>query len=273
MIRDSPHRFLFLFIFLLAGCDPSVLSERSPAATPASPVSAISIQPTPQPPTAIATVLQDSQPPSPLITEPTMDSSLASSTALPTVAGTIVTAATLPPVLSTTVPSAAPAPNTSPSPVGWRTIAWEGVRIPIPPQAQWESQIATNPPIGDIPILATGAVTYPTITGTVELPFGPTFLILQFSGSLDDWINRERSRDPLAVNDQTVADTTIAGRPAKVYQPVVTGTCNSGAYIVALKNSHLLWIWNECLGYEPFDSIIQGLQIEASATIHAFEHS
>jgi hypothetical protein len=147
--------------------------------------------------------------------------------------------------------------------INWRNVEWEGLRIPIPPRAQWEAPIKVDPSIGDVPVLAAGAVTYPTITGTVELPFGPVFMILQFSGSLDDWIDHELRRNELAVDRQTVRDTTIAGRPAKVYQPVVIGTCNLGAYVVTLDTNRLLLISTECLGHEPFDSVIKGLQISA----------
>jgi len=156
------------------------------------------------------------------------------------------------------------APNTPATPLSdrWQTVTWEGLGIPIPPNARWEPYLEVNPSTSDFPVLATGAVSYPTITGTVELPFGPMFMILQFSGSLDDWLKHEQSRNQFAIDQQTVRDTTIAGRPAKVYQPVVTGTCNMGDYIVALDRNRLLWIWTDCLGDEPYDGVIKGLRID-----------
>jgi hypothetical protein len=182
-------------------------------------------------------------------------------------------AATLPPIRTAGVPFPSPIPPTpAPQPTlasssvplsaGWQTIEWRGLSIPIPPQASWDPDINVGTPIGTIPILAAGAVIYPTITGTVELPFGPIFTILEFSGSLNDWLTHERSINPLAVDQQTVHDTTIAGRPAKVYQPVVTGTCYAGSYVVALDERRLLRIWTDCLEQEPYDSVIKRLQIK-----------
>lgn len=184
-------------------------------------------------------------------------------------------AATLPPLRTAIRSSPAPIPPTAapgpqptlasssvPLSVSWQTVAWEGLIIPIPPHASWAPYVNFGSPIGTLPILAAGEVIYPTITGTVELPFGPIFTILAFSGSLDDWLAREQSANTLAVDQQTVHDTMIAGRPAKVYQPVVTGTCNAASYVVALDRRRLLRIWTDCLEQEPYDSVIKGLQIK-----------
>lgn len=231
------HWLCLVAVFLVVGCESSFSS--SPGAEIGQ-----------RPPAALGTAEQPLTPASPLQT---------------------LAATPLPPIHTAEQSSPAPIPPTPaaqptlaassvPLSAGWQTIEWERLLIPIPPHASWDPSLGYRN--DTLPILAAGAVIYPTITGTVELPFGPIFTIIEFSGSFDDWLARERSANSLAVDQPTVQDTLIAGRPAKVYQPVVTGTCNAASYVVALDRRRLLLIWTDCLEQEPYDRVIKRLQIK-----------
>lgn len=145
-------------------------------------------------------------------------------------------------------------------PSGWQRLEWQNLLIPLPPQAQWSSLVHAE---AGIPIIARGAVTYPTITGTVELPFGPTFTIYAFTGSLDQWLKTIPEQTGEAIDLPTLRTITIAKQPAKVYQPVVTGTCNQGVYVLRLDTSRLLEIRTDCLDSEPYNTIIKQLELTA----------
>lgn len=170
------------------------------------------------------------------------------------------------PVQATLAPQPTlPAPTgTLPLSTEWQTVEWEGLIIPIPPQGQWWSASLENNQSNGIPVLASGGITYPTITGTVELPFGPNFYILQFTGTLDDWLDLERRNSPPGnpVQDETIRDMTIAGRPAKAYQHAITGTGEIEDYILKLTNGTLLWISSENASYEIDRQVIDGLVVK-----------
>jgi hypothetical protein len=235
------HSICLIAVFLVVGCEAPLLSS------PDTEVRQI-------PPTAIRTVGQP--------TKPTSRSETLVAATLPPITTAVVLSPS--PIAPAPVPGPQPTLASSSVPLSavWQTVEWEGLVVPIPPQASWAPYINFGSPIGTLPILAAGSVIYPTTTGTGELPFGPIFTILEFSGSLDDWLARERDANPLAVDQQTVHETMIAGRPAKVYQPVVTGTCNAGSYVLALDRKRLLWIRTDCLEQAPYDSVIKGLQIK-----------
>ena len=175
----------------------------------------------------------------------------------------IAAALTASPSLEAAPSPSTPLPSTTSGQLrpDWQTVTWQGLVIPIPPQAEWNANI--KPGDQYWPILAAGAVTYPVATGVVELPFGPSFNIISFAGSLDDWLEQEQERSDTAVNVRTIQETTVAGLPARLYQPTVIGTCDIGVYIVALDQERLLRIWTDCLGGEPYDSVVKGLVIES----------
>lgn len=109
------------------------------------------------------------------------------------------------------------------------TIQWQGLLIRLPAYAVWHEETPREA-LNGIPISAQGGVTYPmaTVNATVELPTGPRFTMLEFAGSLDDWLQLERanatSASGNAIDETTIRTTTIAGPPAIIYQRMVTGT-------------------------------------------------
>jgi hypothetical protein len=120
-----------------------------------------------------------------------------------------------------------------------------------------------NPSETTIPVIARGAITYPTITGTVELPFGPTFTLYSFTGSLEQWLKTLPEHGGDAIDSSTLQDITIAQRPAKLYQPLVTGTCNSGVYLLRADSDHLLEIRTDCLDAEPYTTVVKYLELSS----------
>jgi len=98
----------------------------------------------------------------------------------------------------------------------------------------------------------------------IESPFGPSFTILEFSGSLEEWLDLERQNSPAGnpVQEDTVRDITIAGRPAKAYQHAVTGTGLSEHYVIDLPNDQLLLITTDDAENKTYRQVIAGLVIK-----------
>jgi hypothetical protein len=177
---------------------------------------------------------------------------------------------------STTRPSSPPALAT-PIPTtgvqlssGWHSTFWEGITIPDPPQFSWTTFAPNLQGINGVPVLASGGFVYeppPTYgPGHVGLPAGPAFWILQFTGSLDDWLkleqrnSQQRGGDPIQAG--AFRDITIAGRPAKAYQGLSVGESGHAEYyIVALDRQRLLWIFSEDSTNETYRRVIAELQI------------
>jgi hypothetical protein len=148
----------------------------------------------------------------------------------------------------------------------WRTVEWNGLVIPIPPDfnAQWNPDAVSEESINGAPVLDAGAIIYPGYTQPVGQPYGPVFHILQYSGSLEEWMALERSRQTPAgpaIDEQTIRDTTVAGQPAKVYQPTVPGIAPTQFYALKLGNDYLLWINTADAPAEIYQQVIAGLRI------------
>ena len=121
----------------------------------------------------------------------------------------------------------------------WQTYPWQNLVIPIPPKAQWERSSIADINAHKLPVVAAGGITYPTITDGVELPYGPSFTIIQFTGSLDDWLTLERQNSPKEnpIEEATVRDIMIAGLPAKAYRYTATGTGLTEFYVTNLRKT------------------------------------
>lgn len=146
----------------------------------------------------------------------------------------------------------------------WQSYAWQNLVIPIPPKAQW---LPLNP--GDIsanhvPVVAAGALSYPTITGSVELPYGPSFVILRFTGSLDEWLDLERRNSPAGnpIDEKSIRDTIQIGLPAKSYRHAVTGTGLTEHYAVKISQDKLLWITTQDAQDTRYQQVLDQLALK-----------
>lgn len=164
------------------------------------------------------------------------------------------------------VPSAAPVAETS-APVlssnAWKTIEWESVRFTIPPQSTWKETSDPDMQITNAKLLNMGHVTYPEESNNIEGLQGPTFAIMLFSGSIDDWLQIEQDRNlsdnPIDV--QTIHRQTIAGTAAIAYQRAVKGVATIEYYALKIDKDHLLWITTEDAENKIYIAIIQSLTI------------
>ncbi len=160
-----------------------------------------------------------------------------------------------------------PSATTEQLPDGWQTVEWHGLVIPVPPGGTWQTTPSPNPTsINDTVVTAAGTIVYSASTATmpIESPFGPSFTILEFSGSLEEWLDLERQNSPAGnpVQEDTVRDITIAGRPAKAYQHAVTGTGLSEHYVIDLPNDQLLLITTDDAENKTYRQVIAGLVIK-----------
>ncbi len=115
---------------------------------------------------------------------------------------------------------------------------------------------------------ANGRRHYLPIIFTCEKPFSPSFIILHFNGTLEDWLDLERQNEASAngnpVDEQTIRDITIAEQPAKVYQRAVTGTGYVDYYAVNLDNNRLLFIVSENVSFAKYNAVVDGLRFKTA---------
>lgn len=174
----------------------------------------------------------------------------------------IVLSETSPTALTTLAPTTLQVTPTTALPPNWITASWQGLLIPLVPQAQWQELPFQDGANQVAPVVAQGAVTYPPKTQGSEQPHGPIFTLYTFSDSLDRWIELQQQRGSAFVDTSTIQDATLASKPAKRYQPLVTGTCNSGFYIAKADATHLLEVATECIDTEPYTTIINQLRFQ-----------
>ena len=157
--------------------------------------------------------------------------------------------------------TAAPAPETPGA--GWRRVQWQGLSIPIPPDAQWQPNPSFNAQIPGVTVISAGTITYPKYAGPVEAPYGPHFAILAFDGSFDDWIEIEKRLSPPGnpVDAQTVRRVQLVGRDAVAYQRAVIGADNTGYYAVKLDDRRLLWIMTDDIENPVYRRVLDMLEI------------
>lgn len=148
------------------------------------------------------------------------------------------------------------------SPPGWQTISWQSIIIPVAPQARWRTLAPPLDPVNTAPTLHYGYFDYPTYT-EVEAPSGPSFKLLQFSGSLDDWMELAQQQahqsNPIDIN--TIRDIYVVGRPAKAYRYVVTGLGLSESYVLKLDMDRLLYIQSADAPTWMYRRTIEGLMM------------
>lgn len=154
-----------------------------------------------------------------------------------------------------------PSSPTVPATATWQMVEWVGLRIPLPPEAQWQPQLQTMPPTPMLIPYAHAAITYPTGGDKQHNGGDPIFVVSPWGGSIEDWIDAERGMGAQAVDGASVRDTTVAGLPAKVYQPVATGACTAGVYVALLPQDKLLYIRTNCLGRDLSEQVIHGITL------------
>lgn len=177
----------------------------------------------------------------------------------------VITAVPSPPPPSTTATPSATGTVLDQLPPGWQIVDWEDLMIPVPPDGVWETPALDREHINGAPVVASGTLTYPTSTAPVERPFGPSFTIVTFSGSLDEWLALERRNSAAGnpIQNNTVRDLAIADRPAKAYRHAVTGTGLSEDYALKLASDRLLLITTDDVENETYRRVIEGLVVES----------
>lgn len=147
-----------------------------------------------------------------------------------------------------------------------QNVSWQNLFIPLPPNAVWEIDAGANTSINGAAVLERGSITYPNATG-VEQPYGPAFLVLRYSGTLDEWLDLERRNDTSTagngINEASITDRTIAGLPARAYRRLVTGTGMTEYYALRLDETRLLWITTDDAENAIYQSVIDGLRMQA----------
>jgi hypothetical protein len=146
----------------------------------------------------------------------------------------------------------------------WQSYAWQDLVIPIPPKAQWLPLNPADIPANHVSVVAAGAISYPTIMGSVELPYGPSFVILQFTGSLDDWLDLERRNSPAGnpIEENSIRDIIQIGLPAKGYRHAVTGTGLTEYYAMKIAQDKLLWITTQDAQDTRYQQVIDRLALK-----------
>lgn len=165
-----------------------------------------------------------------------------------------------PAITSTAAPTseqASPAPPLTDA----QTIIWEGLSIPIPPRHLWSDRMPGSETIHNARVLAQGRIVFDRTQappGSVELPDGVGFTIVEFSGSLEDWLAlvQQSASAQNPVDSDSITTTEVAGQPAIGYHYLVTGVGDRRTYIVKLSPDRLLII--DDTGYQ---SVLDGLAI------------
>ena len=138
-------------------------------------------------------------------------------------------------------------------------ITWEGLTFDVPPNHLWGIQPLDQ--INGVPMLARGWISYDAtgIQPGLEVSNGIGFTIIQFTGTLEEWLSLTVAAAPNGnpVNQDTIQQLTIAGRPAIAFSYNVTGTGDNRILLVKQGPDRLLII-ND-YGYA---SVVENLRIE-----------
>ena len=153
--------------------------------------------------------------------------------------------------------------NTVPNINDWPTAEWQNLSIPIPPEHFWQVITDSNDVNLPDPVVAQASIIFdraahPEIT--IEAPSGFGFTILEFAGSPQAWVIQHCESNALSVDLQSVRETTVADKPALVYNPMVTGTGLIQQYIVDLGEGRLMWISTD-IAYLGYEDVIAGIQL------------
>ena len=135
--------------------------------------------------------------------------------------------------------------------------------VPVPPTGEWATDTGPNQVFG-IGALATASIVYPDAPPSVERPFGPTFTILPFNGTLDQWLDIERQNfvgdATTGIVEATLRDVRVAGLPAKAFERTDPGLGPSDYYILKLDDQRLLRIYSGITPQGVPQRVINGLR-------------
>lgn len=153
-----------------------------------------------------------------------------------------------------------------PLPSGWQTVAWQGLTIPIPPKHGWEISQPNPDRTFIAPVLEYGRIAFDraqALPDASELPDGMDFTILQWRGSLDDWLVAEQKAAPAQnpIDTNTVRKTAVAGQPAIAYSYMVTGVSNSQTLALKLNADRILLINNSNVDNPEYQAVLRWLTI------------
>ena len=186
-------------------------------------------------------------------------------TEAPTPAG--VTAA----IVQPSTPAAQAVAATTPATGAEHKVAWESLIITVPAQATFHSMPSVAAPATHgLPLIAAAGLTYPTPSTDGTALNGPNFMLFQFDGTAEDWIELERQGQqpqsvgspPIAVLEEAVQPRTIAGKQGLAYQ-LDTGAQDEKIiehYAVKLAADQLLVIVTLDAGNPTYQSVINTLQ-------------
>ena len=134
-----------------------------------------------------------------------------------------ITAAIVDP--STPAPEAAA--GTSQDPGAEHKVAWEGLIIQVPAQASFKIGTSVAAPVTNgLPLITTGSIVYSTPSEDGAVRSSPYFMIFEFDGTAEDWLDLERPGDPpqsvgsppIRVIEESVQPRTIAGIQGLAYR-------------------------------------------------------
>lgn len=146
------------------------------------------------------------------------------------------------------------------------TVTWEGIIITVPPEHVWTAGAYGAEAAYSAPVIAQGRLKFePTLaTYEIERPDGIGFTIVQFSGSLDDWLAAEQVHRSggSAVDPQTIRETVIAGRPARAYSAMVIGVARSEVYAIKISGNRLLLIESSDADNPNYQMVVETLSVQ-----------
>jgi hypothetical protein len=162
---------------------------------------------------------------------------------------------------ATSVPAASEQQAVRPDTEGWERVEWAGLTIPVPPDHTGQAVQMVDRTIHGAHVVESFAIALkPELaSGCCELPSGFLLDIVEFQGEPREWVMLTDEANRLSVDPATVRETTVAGRPALVYNPIVTGTGIRQSYVVRLDDQRLLLIDTD-VAYEEYESVIRGIR-------------
>lgn len=176
-------------------------------------------------------------------------------------------------IVQPSTPASQAVAETSPAAGAEHKVAWENVIIQVPAQATFHSMPSVAAPATHgLPLIAAAGITYPTPpTDDTELS-GPNFMLFQFDGTAEDWIELERhdqqpqsvSSTPITVIEGSVQPRTIAGKQGLAYQ-LDNGSEETKImeyYAVKLAEDQLLVIVTFDNQNPTYQSVINTLQLQ-----------
>lgn len=164
---------------------------------------------------------------------------------------------------STAVNAPAEPTATAVSPDAWFGVDWENIHFAIPPQSTWQQSNELDIKLAEGKVISSGRVVYPEEKTAIEGLQGPTFVMILFPSSVDEWLKLEQERDvpDNPVDMLTIRRQEIAGVSAIAYQRAVKGVATIEYYALKVDNERLLWIITEDTENEIYKAIIRSLTL------------